>query len=533
MSDGNDLEADLVIALQTLDTQSFKDTLQKSNVEIGSLQDQSKSNIFHEFAKSIIQEKLLVEFLEITISFFYKRYGENAPESLKFLMNSQTIEEKFTPLHLAVKSGKLKLTKEYIRMGGDTETKTSKDQSIGHMVSIQGSMPILAYLKYEVGVNIQEKDSNGMTPLHLAAKFGNEYVVLSLVAWKCDANAIDNDENTPLHLAAFSGNYGVCRALLFAGANRKSLNSLGENPYTVANRQGNTDVLKILANPSILARINPFKHPIKPVKNSYKLYAFFVILFILRYILVILFVIPHLDIEFSIISLMIFLFSTITFMMVSHSNPGFVHFRRKETMVFLYQTYQAEFVCPFCETRKPPKARHCPYCNRCVKKYDHHCPWIRNCVGKGNHKLFVVFIIFICIDFLYNAVVGVLDYLDLFGPPSSKFFSVDKYRPEAALIISGISFISFLFAFPVAFIQVTNIIKKTTTHERFAYNKSSKASSKTMNSSMPSMTMIHSSEEHGGEAFATNITISVSSNKKSKYCCYGSSDKAVEMLSAE
>lgn len=107
MSDGNDLEADLVIALQTLDTQSFKDTLQKSSIDMTSLQDQNKTNIFHEFAKSVIREKLLMDFLEITISFFYKRYGENAPESIKFLMNSQTIEERISPLHLAVKSGKL------------------------------------------------------------------------------------------------------------------------------------------------------------------------------------------------------------------------------------------------------------------------------------------------------------------------------------------------------------------------------------------------------------------------------------------
>ena len=54
-------------------------------------------------------------------------------------------------------------------------------------------------------------------------------------------------------------------------------------------------------------------------------------------------------------------------MMVSNRDPGFVKRKRKETMLFLYQTYQAEFVCPFCETRKPPKAKHCPYCNRCVK----------------------------------------------------------------------------------------------------------------------------------------------------------------------
>lgn len=51
---------------------------------------------------------------------------------------------------------------------------------------------------------------------------------------------------------------------------------------------------------------------------------------------------------------------------------------------------------------------------------------------------------------------------------------------------------------------------------------------------MPSMTLIRNSEERGGEAYtANNISISRSFNKKSKYCCYGSSDKITEMLTAE
>ena len=107
MSDSSDLEADLVIALQTLDASSFREILQKSTLDMAHLQDQNRSNIFHEFAKSIIREKALVEFLEIMISFFYKRYGERAPENIKLLINSQTIDEKLSPLHIAVKTGKI------------------------------------------------------------------------------------------------------------------------------------------------------------------------------------------------------------------------------------------------------------------------------------------------------------------------------------------------------------------------------------------------------------------------------------------
>jgi hypothetical protein len=107
MSDGHDLQADLVIALQTLDINSFKEILQNSEVDLSLLKDQNDSNIFHEFSKSVIREKLLIEFLEIVISFFYKRYGEHTNDKLSCLVNVPTKDEFFTPLHLAVKYGKL------------------------------------------------------------------------------------------------------------------------------------------------------------------------------------------------------------------------------------------------------------------------------------------------------------------------------------------------------------------------------------------------------------------------------------------
>ena len=107
MSVRSDIEADLVIALQTLDTSSFREILKTSPPDVSGLQDQNKLNIFHEFSKCLIGEKLLSEFLEITLSFFYKCCGESAPYKIKSLMNSQTIEEKFTPLHFAVSTGKL------------------------------------------------------------------------------------------------------------------------------------------------------------------------------------------------------------------------------------------------------------------------------------------------------------------------------------------------------------------------------------------------------------------------------------------
>lgn len=135
-------------------------------------------------------------------------------------------------------------------MGGVTEMKNGKEQGLVHLASIQGSMPTLALLKYEIGMNINEKDINQMTPLHLSAKAGNEHVVSSLIAWSSEVNALDIDNNTPLHLAAINGNYRVVRALVLAGSDRNALNKLGETPFILASRAGNTEILKILVIPN-------------------------------------------------------------------------------------------------------------------------------------------------------------------------------------------------------------------------------------------------------------------------------------------
>lgn len=50
--------------------------------------------------------------------------------------------------------------------------------------------------------------------------------------------------------------------------------------------------------------------------------------------------------------------------------------------------------CKWCDKYKPDRAHHCRQCRQCILKMDHHCPWIYNCVGWGNHKYFILTLLY-------------------------------------------------------------------------------------------------------------------------------------------
>ncbi|KAH7439766.1 hypothetical protein KP509_04G075200 [Ceratopteris richardii] len=75
--------------------------------------------------------------------------------------------------------------------------------------------------------------------------------------------------------------------------------------------------------------------------------------------------------------------------------------------------------CHACQKPKPPSAHHCRACNACVNEMDHHCPFIGNCVGAGNHRPFILFLLFTVLSNMYvftmslSAIIKIWAQVDL------------------------------------------------------------------------------------------------------------------------
>ena len=104
-------------------------------------------------------------------------------------------------------------------LGGDAEQRDCLFYAVGH-----NNADLLSYLLTEVklGPRVNDKNEEGSTLLHAAAKKGNERMIFELAGdepgYGADVNAVDKDGNTPLHEAAKAKQASAARFLLSLGA---------------------------------------------------------------------------------------------------------------------------------------------------------------------------------------------------------------------------------------------------------------------------------------------------------------------------
>eukprot|EP00981_Chlorochromonas_danica_P014662 scaffold8522_cov157-Ochromonas_danica.AAC.6 len=124
--------------------------------------------------------------------------------------------------------------------------------------------------------------------------------------------------------------------------------------------------------------------------------------------------------------------------------------------------------CRKCKGFKPLRAHHCSICGRCIVKMDHHCPWVNNCVGIGNHKLFLLFVLWVFLTCSYSMILVVAKYV------SCSFGLTACGSPEDQLIVIFLVIVALLFGlFTLCMLgdQMTSIYTNQTQIDRLKNTK--------------------------------------------------------------
>jgi len=99
------------------------------------------------------------------------------------------------------------------------------------------------------GADPSIKGKKGSTPLHFAARRGNEEIVKVLLEHpKVKVDAKDSSGKTALHLACSEGHCRVCKLLLNKGADIKAVTADNTTPLHNAILNGHSQVATMILN---------------------------------------------------------------------------------------------------------------------------------------------------------------------------------------------------------------------------------------------------------------------------------------------
>ena len=104
----------------------------------------------------------------------------------------------------------------------------------------------LAELLLVTKADVNAKDKFGQTPLHLAADMGHKDVAELLLASQAEVNATDNDGRTPLHMPAAKGYQEVAALLLASNVEVNAKDKFGQTPMHYAASNDRRHVVELL-----------------------------------------------------------------------------------------------------------------------------------------------------------------------------------------------------------------------------------------------------------------------------------------------
>ena len=179
---------------------------------------------------------------------------EKQPIFIQKLLKIDTVninakdEGGFSALFYSVKNGDIESISLLLSKGAFIEYDDSSVSAL-HIAAENENPKVMKLLLDQKGININKKDSEGKTPLHICVSSSDSLLPIAkiLVEHGADINSVDNMKSTPLHYAVGNENYKIVEFLSsLQGIDKSIVDSSGWTPLRIAQHQENQQLINLL-----------------------------------------------------------------------------------------------------------------------------------------------------------------------------------------------------------------------------------------------------------------------------------------------
>ncbi|KAL3663473.1 hypothetical protein V7S43_011361 [Phytophthora oleae] len=179
--------------------------------------------------------------------------SETESKQLSILLHSgvdlQAVDSNgLTPLHVACKKGNEQAAALLVYYGAKLNARTLRDDATPLILACRAESEGVTKLLVESNADLSACDSSGNSALHVAVHSGNEGLVI-LVLRGCDHTLLsqkNNEGETAMHIAAKFGYFGIVRGLLAYGASAKDEDSQGRTPLILSILENHVECVQLL-----------------------------------------------------------------------------------------------------------------------------------------------------------------------------------------------------------------------------------------------------------------------------------------------